>query len=146
MTAEHAGQAGAHAFVAIRREHLAGVIELFREERWPAFADDPEATWRAMTAPGVTTMVAVDGERVVGVAQMLSDGQIQAHLSVIVVAEGYRRRGIGSRLIREAFARCGAQRVDLSTDGPSAFYESFPHRRLTSYRIYPAGPPSKPGQ
>ena len=97
MTAEHAGQAGAHAFVAIRREHLAGVIELFREERWPAFADDPEATWRAMTAPGVTTMVAVDGERVVGVAQMLSDGQIQAHLSVIVVAEGYRRRGIGRR-------------------------------------------------
>jgi hypothetical protein len=35
-----------------------------------------------LTAPGVTSVVSVDGERVVGFADMLSDGEIQAFLAI----------------------------------------------------------------
>jgi len=126
------------SYELIRREHLPGAVELCRVEEWPSYASDAEITWRALTAPGVTTMVATDGGQVVGFAQMQSDGQIQAHLSLIVVARTHRRQGIGRRLIREAFTRCGGKRVDLTTDGVDPFYESFPHHRMSSYRIYPS--------
>ena len=44
----------------------------------------------------------------------------------------------GGRLIREAFARCGGQWVDLlSTEGADAFYRSFQYQSFPGYRIYP---------
>ena len=38
-------------------------------------------TRRALIAPGVTTVVAVDADAVVGFAQMFSDGELQAFLT-----------------------------------------------------------------
>jgi hypothetical protein len=40
------------------------------------------------------TVVAVDCEEVVGAAQVLTDGEIQAYLCSVVVALRSRRRGI----------------------------------------------------
>lgn len=122
----------------IVRDHLADVIRLCEVEEYPSYIQDAERTWRALTAPGVCTVVAVQRGRVVGFAQMQSDGLIQAHLTLIVVDRDLRRRGIGAQLIREAFSRCGGQRVDLiSTEGADDFYQSFVHKRLPGYRIYP---------
>ena len=45
---------------------------------------DAATTWQVLTAPGVRTVVAVDGAEVVGFAQVQSDGLIQAHLSLLV--------------------------------------------------------------
>lgn len=42
---------------------------------------DAERAVRALTAPGVVTVVAVAGEEVVGFAQVLTDGEIQAYLT-----------------------------------------------------------------
>ena len=124
--------------VPIAREHLDGVIRLCEIEQYPSYIQDAERTWRALTAPGVCTVVAVQDGGVVGFAQMQSDGLIQAHLSMIVVDRDLRRRGIGGRLVREAFARCGGQRVDLlSTEGADAFYRSFQYQSFPGYRIYP---------
>ena len=126
------------AYLPIAREHLAGVISLCQVEQYPSYIQDAERTWRALAAPGVCTVVAVQDDRVVGFAQMQSDGLIQAHLTLIVVDRDRRRRGVGTQLVREAFARCGGQRVDLlSTEGAEAFYESFEHKRFPGYRIYP---------
>jgi ribosomal protein S18 acetylase RimI-like enzyme len=97
-----------------------------------------------MTAPGVTTLVAVDeeaGAGVVGFACLQSDGEIQAHLSLIAVEAAHRRRGIARALIAEALARAGGERIDLVTDSAEAFYERLPHRRMAGYRLYsPSGP------
>ena len=97
---------------------------------------DPEITWEALTAPGVCTVVSVEGDEVVGFAQMQSDGHIQAHLSLVLVAPRHRRKGIGRRLIAEAFVRSGAKRVDLVTEGADEFYRSFKHKELSGYRLY----------
>jgi GNAT superfamily N-acetyltransferase len=121
----------------IQEEDLAGVMALVAAEPWPAYTKDPHQTWRALTAPGVTTIVAAENGRVVGFAQVLSNGQIAAFLSLLLVAADRRKEGIGTQLIREAFQRCGAQRMDLLTDDAAGFYRKFVHHELPGFRIYP---------
>ena len=45
---------------------LEGVLRLCVAEGWPSFPSDPDRARRVLTAPGVTTVVAVDGGVVVG--------------------------------------------------------------------------------
>jgi len=124
----------------VTREDLDGIISLCEAEGWPSYTADRENTWCALTAPGVSTVVAVETGQVVGFAQMQSDGMIQAHLSLIAVARHHRRQGIGRRLVEEALVRGGGKRVDLLSEGGEGFYQSFSHRQLPGFRIYPASP------
>ena len=112
----------------IQRKHLNGIISLCQAEGYPSYIEDTDLTWQVLTAPGVTTSVAVDGDSVVGFIQMQSDGQIQAHLSLILVDPDHRRQGIGRRLVEDAFASTGGKRVDLITDSADDFFHSFQHK------------------
>jgi ribosomal protein S18 acetylase RimI-like enzyme len=129
-------------YLRIAREHLNGIVRLCGIEEYPSYSQDAERTWRALTAPGVCTMVAVEDGRVVGFAQLQSDGLIQAHLSLVVIDRDRRRRCIGRRLIREALIRAGGQRIDLlSTEGADDFYSSFVHQCFQGFRIHPERKP-----
>lgn len=116
---------------------LTEILELCRKEGWPSFPADVARAARALTAPGATTMVACDSGRVVAFAQMLSDGEIQAHLSLIAVDEAWRRRGIARELIARCLSIAGGERVDLVTDTATEFYATLPHRRMEGFRLYP---------
>jgi len=87
----------------------------------------------------VTTLVVLDDDSVLGVAQVISDGAITAYLSLLVVAETARRRGVGRSLVDAVFAETGLTRLDLlSEDGAVGFYRSFPHKVKPGLRIYPS--------
>jgi ribosomal protein S18 acetylase RimI-like enzyme len=116
---------------------LEGVIALCAAEGWPSFPEDPARALRALTAPGVTTAVAVEGERLAGFAQLCSDGEIQAHLSLIAVDPAFRRKGLARRMLVLALERAGGVRIDLITDTAPQFYAALPHRRLDGFRIWP---------
>ena len=116
---------------------LPGVLRLCELEGWPSFLEDHARANRALNAPGVTTIVAVDEDSVVGFAQLMSDGEIQAHLSLIAVDPSYRRRGIAKQLVTFALEAAGGTRIDLVTDSAEGFYAALPHRRLAGFRIYP---------
>jgi GNAT superfamily N-acetyltransferase len=121
-------------------DHFDAVAALCLAEGWPSIPEDRGRGERALCAPGVTTVVALDGDDVVGFATMLSDGQIQAYLSVLVVAGARRGEGIGRRLVAEAFRRAGGRRVDvLAAAGSEGFYTAMSHRRLPGFRVYPSG-------
>jgi ribosomal protein S18 acetylase RimI-like enzyme len=119
------------------RSHLAGVIGLCEAEGWPSFPEDLERAHRVLTAPGVTAVVALDGNEVVGFAYLQSDGEIQAHLSLIAVRQADRRQGVGRTLLAEGLTRAGGQRIDLVTDTAEDFYSSLPHRQLAGFRLNP---------
>ena len=120
-----------------RPDDLDGVIALCAAEGWPSFPEDPARALRALTAPGVTTVVADQAGRVVGFAQLLSDGEIQAHLSLITVHADARRQGLAREMLRLALAQAGGYRIDLITDTAPEFYSAMPHRRLEGFRIFP---------
>ena len=120
-----------------RASDLAGILHLCAAEKWPSFLEDHARADRVLTAPGVTTIVAVDGETIAGFAQMISDGEIQAHLSLIAVDAARRRQGIARELITVALREAGGLRVDLVTDSAEEFYAAMPHFRMAGFRLYP---------
>ncbi len=118
----------------MEREHLPGVIELFSGERW-SYAEDEQRTWRALTAPGTLSVVALSSEQtVIGIAQVLSDGEVQAFLAVLVVAHAHRREGVARCLVEEARARTHGLRLDvISCADP--FYEQLGFQRVSGFRL-----------
>jgi ribosomal protein S18 acetylase RimI-like enzyme len=116
------------------RKHLEGALALFAAEDWQTYTADPECTYRALAAPGSTTFVALDQTKVVALVQLQSDGEIQAHLSALVVAEGWRRRGIARRLLGEALHTAGGLRIDLITRS-DRFYLGLGARQIPGFRL-----------
>lgn len=119
------------------QEHLAGIIAICEAEGWPSFPCDPDRAHAVLTAPGVTSVVALEGDEVIGFAYLQSDGHIQAHLSEVAVSANHRRKGVGRALLEYAMPLTGAQRIDLVTDTAEDFYSSFDHRTFSGFRIYP---------
>src|SRR5262245_36201596 len=65
-----------------------------------------------------------DGDRVVGMARMLSDGVCNAYLVDVWTASAYRRRGIATAMIRHLLEQVPGQHVGLQTDHGQDFYTS----------------------
>jgi ribosomal protein S18 acetylase RimI-like enzyme len=115
--------------------HLDEVVALCAAEGWHSWTR--ENVSRAFSAPGVLALVALEGNEVVGVAELLTDGEVMAYLALLVVSMRARRRGIGRALIRDLFARSELSRMDLLSDtGSVLFYESLPHKVKPGYRLY----------
>lgn len=122
---------------AFQRSDLDRVIDLCRAEGWESYCADAERTYRALTARNVLCVVAVEADEVLGFAQCLTDGAIRAYLANMVVDRDKRGIGIGRRLVDEIVSKCNAVYLDLlSTEGADRFYERFPHRKFSGYRIY----------
>jgi len=114
--------------------HLDGLIALVAAEGWTEYSDDVERTRRALSAPGVTTLVAIDRERLVGAIQVQSDGLIQAHVSMLLIAEDSRGFGLGSRLLRDGLERAGGVRLDIRTR-TEGYYERLGASRSLGFRL-----------
>jgi len=65
-----------------------------------------------------------DGDRVVGMARLLSDGVCNAYLLDVWTASPYRRQGIASALIHRLLDEVPGQHVGLQTDNGQPLYES----------------------
>lgn len=119
------------------KDDLDQVLELCVAEDWPTYPADPFRAHSAFTAPGVVSVVADSNGHVVGFAYCQSDGAIQAHLSLLVVASTRRREGIAGGLLEFLFRQLDVIRMDLITDAAQDFYRSLPHRAKPGFRIYP---------
>jgi GNAT superfamily N-acetyltransferase len=114
--------------------HVDGLIALVAAEGWTEYADDVERTRRALTAPGVTTLVAIAGGHLVAAIQVQSDGLIQAHVSMLPIARNSRGAGLGSRLLRVGLERAGGLRLDVRTP-TEGFYERLGATRSLGFRL-----------
>ena len=68
--------------------------------------------------------IARDGDRVVGMARLLSDGVCNAYLLDVWTQSGYRRCGIASELVGRLVDAVPGQHVGLQTDDAQALYAS----------------------
>jgi ribosomal protein S18 acetylase RimI-like enzyme len=116
------------------RAHLDGLIALVAAEGWTEYTDHVERTYRALTAPGVTTLVAIAGGRVAGAIQVQSDGLIQAHVSMLLIAGHARGLGLGARLLREGLKRAGGMQLDIRTR-TEGYYERLGASRSLGFRL-----------
>jgi ribosomal protein S18 acetylase RimI-like enzyme len=72
--------------------------------------------------------IARDGERVVGMARLLSDGVCNAYAVDVWTHSGYRRQGIATQMMRLLIEAVPGQHVGLQTDDAQALYESLGFR------------------
>jgi ribosomal protein S18 acetylase RimI-like enzyme len=117
-------------FANAHRDGLVGLLA----EGWSEYAVDVERTSRALGAPGVTTLVAIDDGRVVGAIQVQSDGVIQAHVSMLLFDPNWRGRQLGFRLLRDGLERAGGLRLDIRTR-TEGYYERFGESRSLGFRL-----------
>lgn len=116
--------------------HATGIARLATTVQWPSLTDS-DVVRRVCTAPGSSAYTALVGEDVVGFAQALGDGVLQSHLSFLAVHPDHRRRGIAKLLTVAVFQATGTKRMDLITDDAERFYDSFEHKQMVGYRLYP---------
>lgn len=69
-----------------------------------------------------------DGDRLIGMARLLSDGVCNAYLLDVWTSSNYRRQGIASAMIGRLLDQVPGQHVGLQTDDAQAFYESLGFR------------------
>ncbi len=114
--------------------HLDGLIALVDAEGWTEYTDDAERTCRALTAPGVTTLVAMADGHLVGAIQVQSDGFIQAHVSMLLIARNARGFGLGTRLLRHGLEHAGGLQLDVRTR-TEGYYERLGASRSLGFRL-----------
>ncbi len=114
--------------------HLDGLIALIAAEGWTEYTEDADRTCRALTAHGVTTLVALAEGRVVGAIQVQSDGVIQAHVSMLLIDPKCRGHRLGSRLLREGLERAGGLQLDIRTR-TQGYYERLGASRSLGFRL-----------
>lgn len=128
--------------VSFEPKFLDTLLRLCKQEGWISFAANPERAGRAMTGPGVTALVAVEGEgaeqEAVGFSQAVGDGCFGGYLCMLLVDPRARGRGIGKTLVERTLVESGVLRLDLlSSDRAMSLYERFPHNRIPGFRLYP---------
>jgi predicted N-acetyltransferase YhbS len=85
-------------FRALRIEDYEAVRRFLAENGWEKRVADREK-FRRMMANASRTVVALDGERIVGFARALCDDVSNGYIGTVAVAEDFRRRGVGRELV-----------------------------------------------
>jgi ribosomal protein S18 acetylase RimI-like enzyme len=80
-----------------------------------------------------------DGNRVVGMARLLSDGVCNAYLVDVWTASAYRRQGVASSMVRLLLESVPGQHVGLQTSDAQRFYESLGFRAQPEFWSTVAG-------
>jgi len=80
-----------------------------------------------------------DGDRVVGMARLLSDSVCNAYLVDVWTMSTHRRRGIGSSMVRRLLESVPGQHVGLQTDDAQPFYASLGFREQPEFWSYVVG-------
>lgn len=101
--------------------------ELYDSVGWSAYTSDM-LSLRGAIENSSTVVTAWDGDQLVGLARLISDGYVIAYLQDVLVNPSHQRRGIATELVRQGFDPYGKarQHVLITDDEPyqRAFYES----------------------
>jgi ribosomal protein S18 acetylase RimI-like enzyme len=104
--------------------HFAGIVEVYRDNEW-SHAQDPERL-RTAVEHSSYSVVATEGDQVVGFARAMSDGAFAVYIADILVLPELQRQGIGRSLVEELLDRYPMERfhhqVLVAERGAEGFY------------------------
>jgi ribosomal protein S18 acetylase RimI-like enzyme len=108
----------------IEANELNAARRLLVASGWDRAVDDVE-TFAKLVSRSQVAIVAVDEGRVVGFLRALTDGMTNGYISMVVVDEAYRGRGVGRAMVRHAMGDDASITWVLRAgrDGVVPFYE-----------------------
>lgn len=86
-----------------------------------------KAVHRKILENSYLSIVAIEGNRIVGFVNIVSDGVLSAYIPLLEVVKDYQGQGIGKRLVEEALAATkDLYMIDVACDDDVVpFYEKF---------------------
>ncbi len=111
------------------REGLEGltparIMTLYRRAPLLRPVSDPERIWTMFESASLV-LTAWNGNQIVGIARVLTDGVLFSYLCDLAVEPDVQRLGVGKRLINEVLDRCKGTELVLRDSNISAGYYAY---------------------
>lgn len=130
--------------VRMGEHHLREVFSLIENENWGWEFAEIEQTHNL--DPG-SSVVALDGQQIVGLVTCVDFGSL-AFIIHVIVRKGWRRKGVGVRMMEEVLAELdsrGVPSVELHANPEAVdFYDQFSFKRVEDISFFAKDPPHSP--
>ena len=118
-----------------RRADRTRMIQLYKEAGWWKPENNRRPEFVDKIAENSYCFVgAFDGEKMIGMGRVLSDGVSDAYIQDVTVLREYRGRGIGGKIIEKLLLRLRADRIEwiglIGEPGTGAFYKKLGFSRM----------------
>lgn len=107
--------------IAYQKESYHGIHELLKEEGWLSFIDTHKSAYEKALERSIS-YVAMENGKIIGYIRAISDNVYLTFIAELVVAKNYRKKHIGTSLIKHIEINHPTCKVELISDA-DLFYQ-----------------------